>query len=142
MQKLAHTDLQIIEVLRKDARQTSKAMAAKVGGGEETMRRRIHQMVESGILKFTVDVSAEALGMPVQALIDVEGNFTTTDDLLAGFRSIHVTKIYDTVEDHQLYEIASPDLRNAADALTYMKSHATVTKATITFLYPNDTHRI
>jgi len=72
MQKLTDIDLQIIEALRKDARQSNKAMASNIGVSEETVRRHVHAMVKSEELQFDVSVSAEALGLPVAALINVE----------------------------------------------------------------------
>ncbi len=70
--QLTDTDLQIIEALRKDTRQPNNKMATAIGVSEETVRRRVHTMMELGVLQFHVNVSAEALGMPVSALINVK----------------------------------------------------------------------
>ncbi len=142
MQKLTDIDLQIIEALRKDARSTKKRIALTMDVSEETVRRRVQQMVKSGVLQFDVNVSAEALGMPVQALINVEVDPRSVVNILDHSQHAHVRQIHDTVEGHQVYDIASPTLEKASLALLQVKSHPAVTRATITFLYPNGDNRI
>ncbi len=140
--QLTDTDLQIIEALRKDARQTNKAMATSIGVSEETIRRRVHTMVESDVLQFHVNVSAEALGMPVSALINVEVHPSSPDNILEDYPSVHVKRVHDTVEGHQVYEIAARDLEAAGAAVSHLRMNPDVIDATITFLHTTGDHRI
>lgn len=142
MATLTDTDLQIIDALRKDARQPNGRMAVRIGVSEETIRRRVLAMIKSGVMQFHIDVSAEALGMPIQALINVEVPPDSDDNLLDNFRLIHVKRIHETVEGHQVYEIAAGTLEAAAGAVMHLRSNMAVAKATITFLHPNGDHRI
>lgn len=147
MQKLTDTDTQIIDALRKNARQSNKEMAEKIGVSEETVRRHVHAMVKSEALQFDVSVSAEALGLPIQALINVEVPPDAEGNLLENFGSIHperihVKRIYETVEGHQVYEIAAETLHAASEAVMHLRLNLVVIDATITFLYPNADHRI
>lgn len=142
MQQLTDADLQIIEELRKDARQPNRRMAAVVGVSEETVRRRIHTMTASGVLQFHIDVSAEAVGMPVSALINVKVHPHSPDNLLEDWLSVRVKGVHDTVEGHQIYEIAAQNLEAAGAAVSDLRSNPQVIDATITFLYPNSEHRI
>lgn len=144
MQKLTDIDTQIIEALRKDARQPNKAMASKIGVSEETVRRHVHQMVKSGALQFHVNVSAEALGMPVSALINVQVT-PGYDNLLERFVSkdrIRVIRVYEIVDGNQVYVITAATLQVAAEAVMHIREAEEVENVTITFLYPNREHRI
>ena len=140
--QLTDTDLQIIEALRKDARQPNNKMATAIGVSEETIRRRVHTMVKSDVLRFHVNVSAEALGMLVSALINVEVPPDSSDNLLENCPSIYVKRVHDTVEGHQIYEIAARDLEAAGAAVSDLRTNPEVTDATITFLHTDSEHRI
>lgn len=87
-------------------------------------------------------MSAEALEFPVQALIHVEGNIDSDDDLVTHSVQAQVNRTYTTIEGHQVYEIVATTLAYAADALTFVKAHTCVTRATMTLLYPDGNHRI
>jgi len=139
---LTYTDLQIIEELRKDAQQSSKRMADAIGCSEETVRRRVIAMTRSGALQFHVGVSAEALGMPIQALINVEASPHKNDNLLEKCHHVHVKQIFLGLDGNQVYEIAAKTLRDAGVAVIHLRTDPKVTTATITFLYPNGDHRI
>ncbi|MBD3192618.1 MAG: AsnC family transcriptional regulator [Candidatus Heimdallarchaeota archaeon] len=57
-------DLQILEILKKNARTKNVTIAEKVGLTEGAVRRRIEKMIESGeIVKFTIESSAEFEGI-------------------------------------------------------------------------------
>lgn len=142
MQHLTDTDFQIIEELRKDAQQPNHQIATVIGVSEETVRRRVLAMISTGVLQFNIDVSAEALGMPVSALINVKLPPDSNECQLTNSGSLYVKRVHDTVEGHQVYEIAAKDLGAAGAAMTDLRSNPQVTDATITFLYPNGDHRI
>jgi len=119
-------------------------MAATIGVSVETVRRRVQQMVESGALQFDVNVSAEALGMPVQALIntevipDAQGN-----DFLSMFSTeVRVIRFHQTITGEQIYEIGASDIPVVSGALAYLRGIPSVKSVTVTFLYPNGDHKI
>lgn len=144
MQKLTDTDIQIIEALRIDARQSNKGMALKMGVSEETVRRRIHAMVKSGVLQFDVNVSAEALGMPVSALIAVTfgSDGAISNNLLETRPNIYVQCVHNTLDGGQIYQIAAKTLADPRAATIALKANPQVVDATITLLFPNGDHRI
>lgn len=57
-------DLQILEILKKNARTKNVTIAEKVGLTEGAVRRRIDKMIEAGeIVKFTIESSSEFEGI-------------------------------------------------------------------------------
>ncbi len=140
--QLTDTDLQIIEALRKDARQTNKAMAPSIGVSEETIRRRVHMMVESDVLQFHIDVSAKALDAPVSALITVEVDFGVDPDLMEIDNFVHKVKAYETINGTRIYEVATYTHEAIYSAITYLRGMMGVRKASAVFLHTLGDHRI
>ncbi len=142
MQKLTDKDTQIIEALRKDPRSTNKGMALTMGVSEETVRRRVNQMVESGALQFDVNVSAEALGMPVSALVNIEVDFGVDPDLMKIANYVHTAKTYETINGTRIYEVAAYTNESLYSAITYLRGMMGVRKASAVLLHTKGDHRI
>ena len=62
-------DMRLIHELQKDSRQSNLALAEKLGVSEATIRRRVANLIEKDIVKFTVFINPEQAGFPVSALI-------------------------------------------------------------------------
>jgi len=62
-------DWELIRALAMDARATYRQLAAKTNWHESTVRRRMDDLVASGVLYFDVDVDLGALGIGTRAML-------------------------------------------------------------------------
>ncbi len=70
--KLDRIDLEILGILRKNARTTNKDLAERVGIAPSTCLERVRRLVDSGVIRgFHTDVDPAALGIALQAIIAV-----------------------------------------------------------------------
>ncbi|HYD81563.1 MAG TPA: Lrp/AsnC family transcriptional regulator [Paucimonas sp.] len=66
-------DREIVELLRKDARLSYRELGDSVGLSANTVAERVRRLVADRVLEsFEARVNPEALGLTVQALIDVK----------------------------------------------------------------------
>ncbi len=65
-------DRAILAVLQEDARLTNRAIAARVGSSEPTVRRRIERLIASGAIKIVAVASPFALGYGVMAILGLQ----------------------------------------------------------------------
>ncbi|RNL83224.1 Lrp/AsnC family transcriptional regulator [Halostreptopolyspora alba] len=69
---LDELDRLILRALQKDARQTNRDLATAVGVAPSTSLERVRALRERGVIRgYRADVSLEALGRDVQAMISV-----------------------------------------------------------------------
>ena len=68
------TDLQVIEMLKKDGSRTNKSIAEELGTSEETARRRIRNMRDNGVFQPTIQVDYSKLGYEVQAITRIQSS--------------------------------------------------------------------
>ncbi len=70
--ELDEIDRQILAALVADARTPNNALAAQVGVAASTCLMRVRRLQEAGVIRgFRADLSPEALGRPLQALVAV-----------------------------------------------------------------------
>ncbi len=62
-------DKKIIDLLTVDARQSSNALAKKLYADPSTIRRRIHRLVENGVIYMTILPTHDKTGVPVRAYV-------------------------------------------------------------------------
>lgn len=62
-------DLRLIRELQKDSRQTTTMLAERLGVSEPTVRRRMNYLKHNEMVKFTVIINPERLGLPVSATL-------------------------------------------------------------------------
>lgn len=70
--ELDRLDREILAVLQEDARLTNRAIAARVGSSEPTVRRRIDRMLGAGAVKIVAVASPFALGYGVIAILGLQ----------------------------------------------------------------------
>jgi DNA-binding Lrp family transcriptional regulator len=59
--------------LQKDARQTNKALAAKVGVAPSTCLERVRELQARGVIRgFRADVDPAAVGRPMEAILSIQ----------------------------------------------------------------------
>jgi DNA-binding Lrp family transcriptional regulator len=70
MQRLDHTDLQMIDILRRDGRCTAPQLAVKLGIGRATAYNRLDRLIDDGVITgFSARVDHRAVGQTVAALV-------------------------------------------------------------------------
>ena len=72
MSKFDQKDRQITALLQESATQSNAEIANRIGGSEETIRRRIKRLVKEGYIKVVVVADPAKFGFKVQAEIHVE----------------------------------------------------------------------
>lgn len=73
MPRLDRLDAEIIGRLTRNARAGVVELAAALGVARNTVQARLKRLEDSGIVRgFRPDVDLEAIGVPVQAFVDVE----------------------------------------------------------------------
>ena len=71
--ELDSVDRALLLELQKDARQTNKALAAKVGVAPSTCLERVRELRARGVIRgFRSDVDPAAVGRPVQAILSIQ----------------------------------------------------------------------
>ena len=94
---LDEADLKILRELQRDARDSFKSVAQKIGGSEATVFVRVRKMQERGVIKgFTTIVAPTALGKPLTAIVLVRANPKAYDGTLEALKKLkEIYEIYD-----------------------------------------------
>ena len=66
---LQQEDEPLLAELARDGRISNAALAAAIGWHESTVRRRIDELRQSGVLRFEVDLDSRALGMNIHVML-------------------------------------------------------------------------
>lgn len=70
--ELDSTDLKLLALLVENSRRTNQSLADALRIAPSTCLLRLRALKQAGVIqRFTVDVDAESLGMPLQALVSV-----------------------------------------------------------------------
>jgi DNA-binding Lrp family transcriptional regulator len=78
---LDRIDREIVAALSNNARLSNKELAARVGLAPSSCLERFRRLVQDGVLRgFRADVDADALGLPIEAMISVRLKQHTRDD--------------------------------------------------------------
>ena len=72
-------DFHLIKELGKDAKQNSIELAHKLGTSATTVRRRLRNLEEQGIITFTTVINPSKLGYHIMALIALEVELNSID---------------------------------------------------------------
>jgi DNA-binding Lrp family transcriptional regulator len=71
--ELDSIDRALLRELQNDARQTNKALAAKVGVAPSTCLERVRELRSRGIIRgFRADVDPAAIGRPMEAILSIQ----------------------------------------------------------------------
>lgn len=65
-------DRAIVALLQEDARLTNRAIAARVGSSEPTVRRRVDRLIDAQLIKIVAVASPFALGYGVVAILGMQ----------------------------------------------------------------------
>ncbi|WP_440007829.1 Lrp/AsnC family transcriptional regulator [Halomicrococcus sp. SG-WS-1] len=82
-------DRQILDLLRRDARMPYTEIADEVGTSEGTVRNRVEQMNEDGVIeRFTVATRTGNVKAMIEIGVDVAVNTTSMSDRLAEWEQV------------------------------------------------------
>ncbi|MGG1662600.1 Lrp/AsnC family transcriptional regulator [Brevibacillus sp. NRS-1366] len=102
--ELDDTDYGIIRALQENARLPFTQIAKDLGVTEKTIRMRVQQMQDEGVLSLVGIVNPVKAGLHVQAIIQVATEADKLDDVVAELNGIvEVRLIVLTSGDYQLY---------------------------------------
>lgn len=69
---LNNTDKGIIAALQQDGKTTNNRIAREIGVSEETIRRRVHRLINGGVISIKAIPNAAKLGLKCEALIGIQ----------------------------------------------------------------------
>ena len=145
---LQDADWPLVQALAEDGRASYRQLAARTHWHESTVRRRVEELIASGVLSFDVDLATDALGFHSPALLwmsVVPAKLAHVGQALAGrpevpfvaatTGSTNLVAALLCQDDRSLYEYITGEMA-ALDGLTHIetapvmravKMHATVT---------------
>ncbi|MGH8986990.1 MAG: Lrp/AsnC family transcriptional regulator [Acidimicrobiales bacterium] len=119
--RLDATDLALLQLLQRDARQTNKDLADAVGIAQSTCLERIRNLRALGVIRgWHAEVDLEAIGRPLRAVVSVRLRPKTTASVRA-FREemLEVPEVLAvwtlTGTDDFLVEVATHDVAHLRD---------------------------
>jgi len=140
--KLDATDLALIQLLQRDARQTNKDLADAVGIAQSTCLERIRALRAQGVIKgWHAEVDLQALGRPLRAMVTVRLRPKTTasvrafqQDMLGAPEVLAVWTVTGT--DDFLVEVATHDVGHLRDfVLDHVTGRSEVVDAQTSLVY-------
>jgi len=75
-------DKQIVQLLEKDARQSSKVLAQKLNVSSATIRRRIGNLIRNKVVRFIAVVDPEKVGFPFAAMLSLDVELGNLDSAI------------------------------------------------------------
>jgi Lrp/AsnC family transcriptional regulator for asnA, asnC and gidA len=75
-------DIELIELLVKDAHISSTALANRLHVNSSTIRRRMKNLIKQGIIRITATPDFAKIGLPVMAILSFEVSHEKVDSVL------------------------------------------------------------
>ena len=98
------SNLEIIKMLRENARTPFLQMARALGVSETAVRKRVKKLEEEGVIRrYTIEADYRKLGFEVQAFIGVDVKPEHLIDLIEELRGMEeIVSLYSSSGDHML----------------------------------------
>ena len=132
--KLQDSDWPLVQALADDGRAPYRQLAARTHWHESTVRRRVEELIASGVLFFDLDVASDAFGIRSQALLWMSVAHTNLRDVgqalanrpdfpfvAATTGSTNLVAALVCPDDRSLYEYLTGEMI-ALDALTHIET--------------------
>lgn len=132
--KLDPKDLQILQALQQDARQSLAALGKRIGLSQPAMSERVRKLEDAGVIEgYGARVNLRALGVGLQAIIRIETTHAYIAWYVALFEAMDEVLEADRVTGEDCFivrcAIAEPvDLQRVVDALA---AHGSVTTSLV-----------
>jgi DNA-binding Lrp family transcriptional regulator len=132
--KLQDSDWPLVQALADDGRAPYRQLAARTHWHESTVRRRVEELIASGVLFFDLDLASDAFGSRSQALLWMSvapGNLREVGQALASrpefpfvaatTGSTNLLAALVCPDDRSLYEYLTDEM-TALDGLTHIET--------------------
>jgi DNA-binding Lrp family transcriptional regulator len=132
--KLANSDWPLVHALADDGRAPYRQLAARTHWHESTVRRRVEELIASGVLFFDLDLASDAFGIRSQALLWISVAPTNLRDVgqalasrpefpfvAATTGSTNLVAALVCPDDRSLYEYLTGEM-TALDGLTHIET--------------------
>jgi len=86
--KLDELDCRLIQLLQKDGRTPSKAIAGELGTSEFTVRRRLRRLLDDGTIRIVAVASPIDLGFEIAGNLKIKIDLQKTDSVLNALKKI------------------------------------------------------
>lgn len=131
---LDHKDLQILEALQTDARQSLAALGKRIGLSQPAMSERVKKLEEAGVIEgYGARLNSEALGISLRAVIRIQTTHSQVKEYLQLFQEMPEVLEADRVTGEDCFivrcAIGHPaDLERVVDTLS---AHGSVKTALV-----------
>jgi DNA-binding Lrp family transcriptional regulator len=132
--KVQNSDWPLVQALADDGRATYRQLAARTHWHESTVRRRVEELIASGVLFFDLDLASDAFGIRSQALLWMSVAPTNLKDVgqalasrpefpfvAATTGSTNLVAALVCPDDRSLYEYLTGEM-TALDGLTHIET--------------------
>ncbi len=86
--KIDALDRRLIQILQKDGRMASKAIAAELGTSEFTVRRRLRRLLDDGTIRIVAVANPIDLGFEIAGNLKIKIDLKKTDAVLEKLKKI------------------------------------------------------
>jgi len=86
--KIDGLDRRLIQILQKDGRMPSKAIAAELGTSEFTVRRRLRRLLEDGTIRIVAVANPIDLGFEIAGNLKIKIDLKKTEEVLEKLKKI------------------------------------------------------
>jgi Lrp/AsnC family transcriptional regulator for asnA, asnC and gidA len=86
--KIDGLDCRLIQILQKDGRMPSKAIAAELGTSEFTVRRRLRRLLEGGTIRIVAVANPIDLGFEIAGNLKIKIDLKKTEEVLEKLKKI------------------------------------------------------
>ena len=116
---LTNTDKGIIAALQQDGKTTNNRIAREIGVSEETIRRRVHRLINGGVISIKAIPNAAKLGLKCEALIGIQTEPSMINDVATALGEIdEVFLVTITTGSYSIF--AQVKLASQSDLLKFM----------------------
>ncbi len=115
------TDTKIISFLQRDGKTTNAAIARQIGVSEETVRRRLHRLVQEGFVRFEAIVDPAKMGFRLEALIGVEASPDMVNEVADEVAKLEEVDLV-TITTGSFDVFFSVTLRSASEMLGFLNT--------------------
>ncbi len=86
--KIDELDRKLIQILQKDGRKPSKAIATELGTSEFTVRRRLRRLLDDGTIRIVAVANPIDLGFEIAGNLKIKIDLQKTDEVLERLKQI------------------------------------------------------
>ncbi|MEM4576203.1 MAG: Lrp/AsnC family transcriptional regulator [Candidatus Nezhaarchaeales archaeon] len=115
------SNLEILKILRENARTPFLRIARRLGVTETAIRKRVRRLEEEGvIIRYTVELDFRKLGYEVHAFIGIDAKPESLISVIKGLKGLEeIVNLYSTSGDHML--IAECWFKDSSELMNFIE---------------------